>query len=217
MPRVNYVMKVTTVMGDACSPHIPTCPSMTSSPRNCTRPRCQPDRHLRSVLGDVVTAMIKDRAELDSVFAAVSNRQHNRYYEGFYTGFYPFIWSMSGLGYAHGANNNNVGTYLNSSARLAIPKLATLHEDLAAAGKGGGGYTSYYWNTAQTSLKVSLTAGAPLRHELLHCAATARHPRHRIRARPHAGAKYAQSAVRSPTCSAWATSTAHLHEQHVRH
>ena len=58
---------------------------------------------------------------------------------GFDTGFYPFVWGMSGSathsgkGYAHGANNANVGSYLNSPARRNITKLATLHDDLAAA------------------------------------------------------------------------------------
>ena len=168
VPRVSYVMKVATAAGDAyvlsAYSDMPLNDELTSY--NCTAgldALCS-TAFVRSVLGDVVTAMVKakDQAELNSVFAAVSNQQHNRYYKGFYTGFYPFIWGMSGLGYAHGANSNNVGTYLNSSARLAIPKLATLHEDLAAAGTGGGGYTAYYWNDRADEpmyLKVSFTVG----------------------------------------------------------
>ena len=47
--------------------------------------------------------------------------------------FYPFIWGMSGLGYAHGANAQGfVNTYLNSTARVALPKLKTLHNDLSS-------------------------------------------------------------------------------------
>ena len=86
---------------------------------------------------------------------------------GFDTGFYPFVWGMSGLathsgkGYAHGANNANVGSYLNSPARRNITKLATLHDDLAAAAQSGGGYTAYWWNNADEPmyLKISFTVG----------------------------------------------------------
>ena len=69
---------------------------------------------------------------------------------------------MSGLGYAHGANNLFVGSYLNSSGRVLVAKLATLHDDLAAAGAGGGGYTAYWWNNyagEEMYLKVSFTVG----------------------------------------------------------
>ena len=82
--------------------------------------------------------------------------------EGFYTGFYPFVWGMSGLGYAHGASNANVGSYLNSTARRSIPKLVTLHDDLAAAARAGGGYTAYWWNNQADEpmyLKISFTVG----------------------------------------------------------
>ena len=87
---------------------------------------------------------------------------------GFDTGYYPFVWGMSGLathsgkGYAHGANNANVGSYLNSPARRNITKLATLHDDLAAAAQSGGGYTAYWWrNNADEPmyLKISFTVG----------------------------------------------------------
>ena len=82
--------------------------------------------------------------------------------EGFDTGFYPFAWGMSGLGYAHGANSANVGSYLNSTLRRAMPKLATLHDDLAAAAQSGGGYTAYWWNNQADEpmhLKISFTVG----------------------------------------------------------
>ena len=65
------------------------------------------------------------------VFARVTNKFYNVFYNGVYTGFYPFIWDMSGKGHAHGANPANVGTYLNSSARVQQPRLKTLHRDLA--------------------------------------------------------------------------------------
>ena len=141
--RVNYVMKVATVRGEvyvmSAFSNMPISDPFTTS--NCTANKdalCS-ITNVRYVLGNVVTDLIKarDQAEGNRIFAAVSNKQYNRYYQGWYTGFYPFIWGMSGLGYAHGANNQFVGSYLNSSARLNIPKLATPHSvspgDYAAA------------------------------------------------------------------------------------
>ena len=171
VPRVNFVMRVAShpVLGGdlyVTSAYSDMPVSDHHATTNCTAAKdamCS-ITNVRAVLGNVVTDMLqaRDEAELVDVFAAVSNQHYNYFYKGWYTGFYPFIWGMSGLGYAHGANNKFVGSYLNSSARVAIPKLATLHDDLAAAGSGGGGYTAYWWNNfagEEMYLKVSFTVG----------------------------------------------------------
>ena len=166
--RVNYVMRVSTPRGElyVTSAYSNMAYSTTDATGDCTADRdglCS-IALARRVLGNVLTDAIKAPTQdtLNNVFAAVTNEQYNSFYQGQYTGFYPFIWGMSGRGYAHGANPNQVGTYLNSSARVQIPILTTLHYDLAAAGASGGGWVAYYWwNNAgeEPYLKVSFTVG----------------------------------------------------------
>eukprot|EP00966_Prymnesium_polylepis_P192824 4469146-Prymnesium_polylepis.1 len=165
--RINYVMKVATHKGALYV--LSAFSNMALSTSDATG-ECDASKDalcsvalVRMLLGNVVTAMIKAPTEdaLVSVFAGVTNKEYNHFYQDRYTGFYPFIWGMSGKGFAHGANPNNVGTYLNSSSRVQIPKLKTLHYDLRDAALKGGSYVGYSWNNPGEApyLKVAFNVG----------------------------------------------------------
>ena len=83
--RVNYVLRVATVGGDVYVTSAYSAMPLRDrhSQSNCTAAKdalCSLT-NVRTILGNVVTDLIRarDQAEVDSIFAAISNKHYNRY------------------------------------------------------------------------------------------------------------------------------------------